>query len=292
MNWQPNEAGPSHMSPFFSGKPKKDPARQFLRDQEDRIGEIENWNLLYVALTRAKESVYISGSANKGSNPISANSWYGRLTRAGLAELDLTELNLDAVQLLKQSPLEQQSFEVADFVVTWHGQVSSKTYYDEEIIAPEKQFMIDLGIAFHAVMEHVVRLNISDVLAIPSESELQAWLSIPADLVRQARSCAFNVLSSKYASPFFFGEDIQNSWEELDIGTKDGSLLRIDRLVEFTDKLVILDYKLAIPSTDEVFYEKYRTQMSVYREAVKLLRSDKPIQSYLLAANGEVLELN
>jgi ATP-dependent helicase/nuclease subunit A len=137
----------------------------------------------------------------------------------------------------------------------------------------------------------VARLHVKQAADLPSEAELGAWLQMDRKLVGQARTCAMRVLESKEASYFFFNEDIQHSWEELDIGTDDGRLLRMDRLVEFFDRLVILDYKLSIPSVDDPLYEKYAQQMSVYREAVCRLRNDKPVESYLLGANGGVLAL-
>ena len=128
--------------------------------------------------------------------------------------------------------------------------------------------------------------------AMPSDNELSAWLHIDKDVIGQARACAIKVLESKQAAQFFFNGDIQSSWEELDIATHDGRLLRIDRLVELSDRLVILDYKLSIPEESDPLYDKYRRQMSVYRESVSRLRSDKPVESYLLSANGDVLALN
>ena len=295
MNWQPDEVGPNHISPFFSGKPRKDPARQALRDQEDQIAEIENWNLLYVALTRAKEAIFISGSAGKGKNPVSENSWYGRLTRAGVPELVDEEIPPAAISSTVSpvviEPVARDS-QITDFVVTWHGHPSKNAYFDEEVLSLDKQFVIDLGVAFHAVMEHVARLHIKQAVDLPSEAELGAWLQIDRKLVGQARACAMKVLQSQEASVFFFNEDIQHCWEELDIGTDDGQLLRIDRLVEFSNRLVILDYKLSIPFVDDPLYEKYAQQMSVYRETVRRLRNDKPVESYLLGANGDVLALN
>jgi ATP-dependent helicase/nuclease subunit A len=294
MNWLPEEPGPNHISPFFSGKPKKDPARQGLRDQEDQIADIENWNLLYVAITRAKEAVYISGCANKSHNPIVEDSWYGRLAKVGIGEVKAEDNELlgMAVQAITEpSPMKEASC-VADFVVRWQGEPSKKTYFDEELISPEKQWVVDLGVAFHAVMEHVVRLSIKQASDMPSEEALSAWLHIDQDLVGQARACAMNVLRSEQAAPFFFNVDIQSSWEELDIAADDGRLLRVDRLIELPNRLVILDYKLSIPSEDEQLYEKYCLQMSVYRQAVRRLRTDKPVESYLLSANGDVLTLN
>jgi ATP-dependent helicase/nuclease subunit A len=78
----------------------------------------------------------------------------------------------------------------------------------------------------------------------------------------------------------------------LDISDENGRLLRIDRLIELPDRLIILDYKLSIPEASSEAFRKYQIQMAVYRQAVSLLRPEKNVQSYLLSANGEVLEIS
>ncbi len=289
MSWLPGDQGPLHMSPIFSGKPK-DPARQELRDQEEAIAEIENWNLLYVALTRAKEAVYISGLANKADQPIAPNSWYDRLDRAGVKPLN--EFNDVVVHKAKSISDAINSHEFFDFEVTWQGESSSLAPFDEELISPEQQKVIDLGVAFHAIMEHVMRIGIQNARELPSNDELVSWLNIDSDLVNDARRCAMNVLSSDFSKDFFFSAEIENSWEELDIASSDGRLLRIDRLVELPNQLLILDYKLSIPDITHDLYQKYQLQMATYRECVSKLRPDKEVKSYLLSGKGELLEMN
>ena len=289
MSWLPGDQGPIHMSPIFSSKPK-DPARQQLRDREEAIAEIENWNLLYVALTRAKEAVYISGLANKSDQPIAPNSWYDRLDRAGVKPLN--ELNDVVVHKAKSISDAINSHEFFDFKVTWQGESSTLAPFDEELITPEQQKVIDLGVAFHAIMEHVMRMGIQNAQDLPSDAELVSWLNIDSHLVGDARRCAMNVLSSDFAKDFFFSADIQNSWEELDIASSDGRLLRIDRLVELPNQLLILDYKLSIPDITHDLYQKYQLQMATYRQCVAKLRPDKDVKSYLLSGKGELLEMN
>lgn len=290
MSWLPGDQGPEHMSPIFPGK-LKDPARQGLRDGEAAIAEIENWNLLYVALTRAKEAVYISGLANKGDNQIAANSWYDRLDRAGFKppeQFDSTDIPNEIPSIAS----ETNTHEFLDFEVTWKGPTNTSAPFDEELITPEQQKVIDLGVAFHAIMEHVMRMGIQDAKDLPSSDELMSWLNIGPDLIEGARRCAMNVLSSDQTKDFFFSPQIQQAWEELDIASADGRLLRIDRLIELPDRLLILDYKLSIPDLTDDLYQKYQLQMSTYRQCVSTLRPDKEVKSYLLSGKGQLLEMN
>jgi ATP-dependent helicase/nuclease subunit A len=296
MSWLPSSDAPDHISPTFSAKPK-DPARKFLREQEEQIAQIENWNLLYVALTRAKEAIYITGSANKGDSKsetaIARNSWYDRLTRSGVELMpdapELPNILADQNSLSANTDIEQ-SF--ADFNVLWRGKSDTNIRFDEELVGIEQQNMIDLGVAFHAVMEHVMRAGIADSSHIPSAEEIVAWLNISPELAPEARRCALNVLNSEKTKHFFFDPTIQASWEELDIADPNGRLLRIDRLIELPSELLILDYKLSIPDPKSKLFAKYNSQMSTYRECVAQLRPDKPVKSYLLGVNGDVLEMS
>jgi ATP-dependent helicase/nuclease subunit A len=296
MSWLPGNDAPDHISPIFSAKPK-DPARDFLRGQEEEIAQIENWNLLYVALTRAKEAVYISGSANKGDSKseaaIAKNSWYDRMVRAGIELMpdspDLPIILADQNSLSANIDIEQL---FADFNVLWHGKPNANIRFDEELVGVEQQNMIDLGVAFHAVMEHVMRAGISDSSHVPSAEEIVAWLNISPELAPEARRCAVNVLNSAKTKQFFFDPQIQESWEELDVADPNGRLLRIDRLIELPDELIILDYKLSIPDHGSELFAKYDSQMNTYRKCVAQLRPDKPVKSYLLGANGDVLEMS
>jgi ATP-dependent helicase/nuclease subunit A len=146
-------------------------------------------------------------------------------------------------------------------------------------------------VAFHAVMEHVMRAGISDSSEMPSAEEIIAWLNISPELATDARRCALNVLNSTKTKNFFFNPAIQASWEELDVADSNGRLLRIDRLIELSDQLIILDYKLSIPDPASELFTQYDAQMSTYRKCVAVLRPDKPIKSYLLGANGDILEM-
>ncbi|MEO0048215.1 MAG: hypothetical protein RLZZ410_1174 [Pseudomonadota bacterium] len=294
MNWPPEEDAPNHISPFFSSKPK-DLARQHLREQEEKIAEIENWNLLYVALTRAKESIYISGTQAKGAKPeapASEGSWYARLLKANVPQLDLGQLFVTEFE--NTSPIGEINnlIEIEDFIVSWQGFNSSPKSSHKIFFDAEEQFLLDLGVAFHAVMEHVMRIPLKHIDQMPSAEELACWLNLSAPMAIKARQSALNILGSTHTGQFFFSPLIIASWEELDICDGNGRLLRIDRLIELPDQLIILDYKLSIPEPNTDAFRKYQTQMAVYRQAVNLLRPEKNVQSYLLSANGDVLEIS
>jgi ATP-dependent helicase/nuclease subunit A len=66
---------------------------------------------------------------------------------------------------------------------------------------------------------------------------------------------------------------------------------RFDRLVEFADRLVILDYKLTLPKEGDSKTALYQKQLQQYTRGLQRLRNDKPIEAYLVSATGELLQL-
>jgi ATP-dependent helicase/nuclease subunit A len=215
------------------------------------------------------------------------------MSRAGVKEMpDAPELPTVFVDQNAVSPSADIEQSFADFNVLWRGIANTNIRFDEELVSVEKQEMIDLGVAFHAVMEHVMRAGITDSSEVPSAEEIIAWLNVGPEFATDARRCALNVLNSAKTKHFFFDPAIQAAWEELDVADTNGRLLRIDRLIELPNELIILDYKLSIPEPSSDLFAKYDAQMSIYRECVAQLRPDKPVKSYLLGANGDVLEMS
>jgi ATP-dependent helicase/nuclease subunit A len=67
--------------------------------------------------------------------------------------------------------------------------------------------------------------------------------------------------------------------------------MRFDRLVEFADRLVILDYKLSLPKEGDSKTALYQKQLQQYASGLQRLRNDKPIEAYLVSAAGTLQQL-
>jgi ATP-dependent helicase/nuclease subunit A len=67
--------------------------------------------------------------------------------------------------------------------------------------------------------------------------------------------------------------------------------LRIDRLVEFENELVVLDYKLSIPEKTDPLYSQYQVQLERYCQAVRRLFPDKRVRSLLIDGQGHSTDL-
>ncbi|MCZ7654406.1 MAG: PD-(D/E)XK nuclease family protein [Rhodocyclaceae bacterium] len=76
---------------------------------------------------------------------------------------------------------------------------------------------------------------------------------------------------------------------EVEFALPDGSVGRIDRLVEMPEEYWVLDYKSGGPS--EELLESYRTQVVRYRAAVMAILPGKPVRCRLIFGEGDSLEI-
>jgi len=76
LDWQPTESRPSHFS-LFSDKRGRGVKRAKYFDADEAYALREEMNLLYVAITRAKQVLLVSGNGE-----LAETSWYGRIAAA------------------------------------------------------------------------------------------------------------------------------------------------------------------------------------------------------------------
>jgi ATP-dependent helicase/nuclease subunit A len=310
IDWAPQEESPTHLS-LFSTKTLTSP-RAEINEAEKRIGENENWNLLYVAMTRARQGLWISGDAQKPtkSNPsgLDKSSWYGKACNAGLSIYPMAEdvaVNSQRSQVKQQSNAESA---VEDFVLDWnpaqesHAQLLSDiengitvaVFAGEDDQAPEPDpEILEEGTNFHKLLEFLTPDSSNQTKpSMPSEQELMNWLGVDQEGANKLIAYVQKVLTTSELKPYLTSGEWVQAWNELDIASEEGKSYRMDRLVEFDDHLAILDYKLTIPEAGSEKYEKYRKQLQGYRDELARIRKDKPSKAYLISAQGKIKEIH
>ena len=296
LDWNPEQAGPSHLSMFTKlslGKGRED-----LREQEKDIALKENWNLLYVAITRAKQGFWMSGvesSKNRNDEGVIKDSWYAR---ARSAELKLFE-ELDGAKLANTSASDSvtnknislsHQFECKDLILSWQGEKPS-----EEIktsVDLEQQKILNEGVWFHGVLQRITPQQYRPAAqSLPTAQAIASAFMITLADAELALQRALMVYQSPQLQAYFDPKQYEEAWNELDLVTVDGRSMRIDRLVGFGNSLVILDYKLTIPKPDEEQYIKYTEQLAGYRSELQRIYPHKPIEAVLIDAEGRSLPL-
>jgi len=307
LDWSPEHAAPSHLSLYT--KKTLTGEREHIRQKENEVGQNENWNLLYVAMTRAKQGLWISGAQSRTTGGINERSWYGRALAAGIEILDIHALDQEEkienpTQDKDQIELGSMPFKIDHFDIVWDqakqsyqekiAQIENGTFdklklVKEEVLDPE---LLDEGTHFHKLLEFLTTQTGTAIkLEIPSDQEIMAWLGIDPVMAQKVQAHVQTVLDADELKPYLTEGKWLQAWNELDIVSEEGKSYRMDRLVEFDDHLAILDYKLSIPEAGSEKYKQYQAQLQNYQKELERIRQDKPSKAYLISATGKIKQV-
>jgi ATP-dependent helicase/nuclease subunit A len=272
-DWPHDQATPTHFSAF--GKmAERGMARERLFATEEALKEQEDWNLLYVAMTRAKNLLIVSGVATdkkSSEDGVSESSWYARLVGG-------TTIEVSAATPVARH--ERQS----DFDLC---------LFDPPMLAAEERksddisnAALDEGIALHALLERLTHLRIWPV-EVPDAGAITHWLPCAPHMAVMVREQALAILRQPDLERFFNPAMHKVARNEMEI-VVDSQIMRIDRLVEFDDAVWILDYKRNLLDSERALYQ---VQMQRYRTAAEMLYADKNIKTGLITCDGQLWEM-
>ena len=267
VDWPPEEAAPCHFS-FYGRQADRGVARQPMFEAEAAAARREELNLLYVAITRARQVFIASGIENgkgKDGTPY-------RLLEAALEMLDSPAGYGDTLPLIGAEVLEAS--------VPSPGNRSDALPVVGERRQPQDSAE-RLGILLHALLEK------------RSEGKEEAgwWTALGFDAAeyRHVLPVAERLLGSGHLRRFFDPAQFRRAWNEAELTDGSGALLRIDRLVEFDDAVWVLDYKSSASDTPRL--PEYRVQLAAYRAAVAGAFPQRPVRAALVFADATLLEV-
>jgi ATP-dependent helicase/nuclease subunit A len=322
LDWPPNEAAPIHLSAFT--KDTITSPRTQIQEEEQRIASNENWNALYVAMTRAKQGLWISGVSKSSTKEdgLDLNSWYHRIQSAELPEYVVSEEVAAILNDARPNPPNQDDarmpFSIDDFALDWDVAQAShalqlvniesgitNTNAEESLVEPEiDPRILEDGVHFHALLECCTLQSGGTAADLPTLTQTMQWFGIDEARATLALSRAKTVLQADTLKPYLLDGDWIQAWNEIDVlmtadesesirddQSKRTMHTRFDRLVEFADRLVILDYKLSLPKEGDSKTALYQKQLQQYATGLQRLRNDKPIEAYLVSAAGELQRL-
>jgi ATP-dependent helicase/nuclease subunit A len=279
-DWPQDEDAPTHFS-AFGRKSERGRARDLWFAAEEGFKQQEDWNLLYVALTRAKQLLIVSGVAsNRGAleGGVQEGSWYHRLFDRSEAVAGCARIAPQASQQLAQDAGE------ASFTLP--------------LFAPQPQPVVPLsaesisndaiaeGVALHALLERITQAGVSWPPQLPDDAVIARWLPCSRALATVVRAQAAAMLAQASLERFFNPALHLHARNEMEIVTATG-VLRCDRVVVFDDEVWILDYKRQLLDSER---SAYQAQLATYRAALVSVYSDKQIRSALITADGQLWE--
>jgi|CXWL01.1.fsa_nt_gi ATP-dependent helicase/nuclease subunit A len=278
LDWPTNDTRPAHFS-LYTDKASHGAAREKYFAVDKELADREDLNLLYVAMTRAKQVLLVSGSGE-----CIEGTWYDRIANAHTAQ---------AANPLLLEPVSAMN----------NVQAAAPITIDPRLTQPmptgtRRAVMTDAqrrGIWLHALLQNLTSSNPSPIgggagvgeRSIMQRAALQQRLNIATSEIETLWQQAQRLLTSPPLARFFDAQQYRSASNEMPYVNAAGELKRIDRLVEFDDEVWVLDYKLGA-SEDAA---KYQVQMLEYLTAMQSVYAGKSVRCALVFAAGVFSEI-
>ncbi len=269
VDWPPAHAGPTHFS-FYGRQADRGAARLPLFDAEAAAARREELNLLYVAITRARQAFFVSGIENSRSKETTPY----RLLEAALQKLG------------------SSSGEYGDVLPTTGvlaGTGTVPTAAEPCMTLPpvgERRQKPDaaerFGILLHALLERRT-----------GKKEDERWwkaLGFDDGEYARVRPVAERLLAADHLQRFFQPAHYLRAWNEVELTDGAGKLMRLDRLVECTDGVWVVDYKSS--GSDTVRMEDYKEQVAGYCRVVSGVFPGSVVHGALVFADATLVEVS
>jgi ATP-dependent helicase/nuclease subunit A len=268
LDWPPEAAQPAHLS-LLGRKAARGARRAPLIEAEEARAAREDLNLLYVAMTRARQYFFASGIAEEGG--ARKASHYDRVAAALAAAGARDGIHGEAC--------------FADQAPAPRAEASPAAAVPACSFAPPGQQREAAGAnALHGTLLHAAL----DWLSAGGAGEWPPPGVTAADWPA-LRDAARDILEAPALRVFFDPAHHLRAINEAEFVLADGRVGRIDRLVELEDAWWVLDYKSGAPSSQAL--GAHRPQLEAYRMAVGELFPGKPVRCGLIFAKGEWLEI-
>ncbi|HMM54946.1 MAG TPA: UvrD-helicase domain-containing protein [Candidatus Desulfobacillus sp.] len=266
VNWPPQSPGPVHFS-VLGRKAELGARRAQWIEAEAEQAAREELNLLYVAMTRARQYFFASGIATE-RNGAKASFWQ-RLA-AALEGLGGGSVHGEAL-LAAPAPAKGPAAAAAVAPAPDCPPVGHRL----EGASPGMSY----GKRLHAALDWLSAGG--EAGRAPPGIALAEWPEL--------RAAARAILEAPRLRGFFDPAAHVRALNEAEFALADGTVGRIDRLVELADGFWVLDYKSGRP--DEVLLDAYGAQLEAYRSAVGRLYPGRPVRCALIFADGGFLEI-
>ena len=306
IEWSSSAERPGHVI-VPGGSGERDPLSEELIERHKEREARENLNLLYVAATRARQFLHISGF--RQSNQGERVSWHDlaldALQRLGAGPAQplagMTEGALhygsgatargqqaqQPVAARKDDPRLRQPLGVAAAAAAAPSALSSDAEGDTVIDAAG----VRRGNAIHHLLQRLGENR--DIAPATLRPRLQAHLqSAVADTEFSAwLDAARALIDAPDLNHFFDASRYAHAWNEVPFSDEERNGI-IDRLVDDGTTLWILDYKTTAQTDTATLTERYRPQLQAYVAAVRRIWPGRPLRAgLLLTENRQWLEL-
>ncbi|MCE2680160.1 MAG: UvrD-helicase domain-containing protein [Burkholderiales bacterium] len=294
--WPVGQDVPEQLS-LYQGKNKVGHARRVWFELENQASKDEADHLLYVAMTRAKARLYVSGCGEEGKAPVEG-SWYARLSALASAQA-LDWVDADAQAGGANAPDAVMERELAPPATTSAAQVKWTTsaavpVFETQVGAymPDTQTAFTLrGEAWHACLEQLTLLAWDDFddwwqqIQTPCADVLS---EVDDETVAAIQESLRGLLANPALSVWLDDRLADEAHNEIEWMNAKGKLMRADRIVRKDRQWWVIDYKWSW--SDDVLPD-YVAQLRGYAQAVAAtFTAELPVRALLLNSQGEIHE--
>jgi ATP-dependent helicase/nuclease subunit A len=295
-----------------------------LREEHQQRQLEEHNRLLYVAMTRAADRLYVCGSAGKD---LAQQCWYSRI-ESGLKQKNIGSscAGPDGRAVWRYCPSRQameggqpsmlaEDMPLPEPLPDWLKSKPAPEPASLPWLAPSKaaeslsvnretieKVRSPLNRPFESALErgsHIHRL-LQSLPALPldlREARAKAYLSLKAHRLtaeeqQEISATVLQLLTYRAFSSVFSPESLAEAPIVARVKLKDGRIVpvsgRIDRLIVKDDEVLILDFKSNRPPPDgpEDVDSSYVRQLALYRQAMLLLYPERAVRAGLLWTEG------
>ena len=244
--------------------------------EDEKIKAYDEYlRLLYVAMTRARDELYIGGLEKKNQSNV-GKSWYEILS-AAIGENKVIETVQEVAVEVKED--ERKRADVEKLPTYFANQVPNEKELTSEVKLPKMEFdkgSIARGKKIHKILEYLTTDNAEKILA-----------NIDAEIAEKAKALLVNQQTAR----FFMA----NAIAELPIiGNIDGKPLsaRIDRLLVTESEVWVVDFKTNKTPPD-IVPVSYTRQLEEYSKLISMKYPDKKVRAAILwVENAQLTEVN
>lgn len=252
------------------------PYTSYLKAKVEQQENNEDKRLFYVALTRAQDYLYLAGY---GDREIPEDSWYQWLRAEGVQTTEMSE-DIPRYQMTNQNQIKTENWLLNPVK---HRKITPTIAKDEMPEQTEQTTAMQRGVLIHRLFELLFDLPES-AREKAAKSYLEKYHSHYIDV---SLAAILEVLSSEMLRPFTQGRAIS----EMEMMTKDGRMIRLDRVVVTENVIKILDFKTSeqVPHTVLATPKVILTQLADYAAALATVYPAHYVECYLLWTAEPVL---
>jgi len=301
LDWPPDADRPAHFS-LHGGKEWRGPGRDVLFAHNREQAARERLNLLYVAMTRASQALFISGLGEgeaeagadeedgEGDGKREEDNWLE------LADAALRSGNLDGQPEMRWlDPSAADNANAADDAN--HPSTASLWHSPPNAPLPAIGCRIeaggveaDFGIQVHGWLQGLCEGWSRPTMIARFVTDAATDTAADAAALERIEATALRIHGIAELAAAFDPQSHLRAHNELEFIDGNGRLARIDRLVEFETEIWLLDYKTGGLAEADLALRSlpHLEQMAGYRAAAVQLFAGKPVRVALAYADGRV----